>query len=331
MALIGAQYPTLLDAAKRTDPDGSIADVVEILNLTNPITQDAPFFEGNLATGHQTTMRSGLPPVAFRIVNGGVQPTKSTTVQQVDTAAELMGYSDVDRRIMELNGNDAAFRLSEDMAFLESMAQQFATTLFYGNTAINPERFLGLAPRYSSLSALNARNIVNAGGTTNLTSLWVVVWGQQTAHMFYPKGTRAGLETRDLGLMDVTMADGSIRPAYRAAYTWLGGLSLRDWRYAVRIANIDSVALANAGDAGYTGPNLVRLLVRAYNQIENMGKGRPVIYVNRTVMAAIDNLAQAKANLSLTAGDYAGEPAVLFRGIPIRLTDAILNTEAQVV
>lgn len=286
--------------------------------------------EGNLPTGHLTTVRTGLPSVAWRMINNGVQPSKSTTVQQTDTAGELMGYSDIDKTLVEINGNQAAFRMSEDMAFYESFSQQFASTLFYGNVNVNPERFAGLVPRYSSLSAANARNIINAGGSSARTSIWIVTWGPNTVHMFYPKGTQAGLEHKDLGLSDITNSDGSIRPAYRTRFQWRAGLSLRDWRYVVRIANIDSSTLATAGDTGYSGPNLINQIVRGLNQIENPSMGRPIIYANRTVVTALDNLAQNKTNVHLAMGDYAGQNTLMFRGIPIRMTDAILNTESAV-
>lgn len=331
MAIKGASFPTLIDAAKAMNPDGSIAKVVELMNRTNTITNDAPFLEGNMPDGHQTTVRAGLPSVAWRAAYGSVQPSKSVRSQQKDTIGEMMGYSDIDRSVVELNGNTAEFRLSEDMAFYESFTQQFADTLFYGNTQVNPERFLGLAPRFSSLSAPNARNIVNAGGSSARTSIWMVVWGPDTVHMAYPKGsTTVGLQHEDQGLIDVVDANGGRRPAYVTRFTWKAGLVLKDWRYVVRIANIDSSALATAGDAAYSGPNLIRLLVTAYNQIENADRGTPIIYANRTVVSALDNLAQAKANLALTSGEYAGKPATLFRGIPIRLVDSILNAEAAV-
>ncbi len=330
MATIGATYPTLVDVAKRLDPKGSIDTITELLNKNNQVTQDVPFFEGNLPTGHLTTVRTGLPQIAWRAINQGVQPAKSTTVQQTDVAAEMMGYSDIDKRLVEINGNSAEFRLSEDSAFYEAFTQKMATALFYGNTAVDPEQFHGLSIRYSSLSAANARNIVNAAGSSARTSIWMVVWGASTAHMFYPKGTMAGLEHADNGLVNVTNSDGSIRPAYQTRFSWNMGLSLRDWRYCVRIANIDSSALATAGDSGYTGPNLINLLVRGVNQIENMNMGTPVIYANRTVITALDNLAQNKSNLLLGMGDYAGKQTLMFRGIPIRMTDAILNTESAV-
>ena len=330
MATIGVTYPTLIDVAKRLDPNGSIDKITELLNKSNQVTQDVPFLEGNLPTGHLTTVRTGLPQVAWRMINQGVQPSKSTTVQQTDVAAEMMGYSDIDKRLVEINGNSAEFRLSEDRPFYEAFTQKMATSLFYGNTNVDPEQFHGLAIRYSSLSAANARNIINAGGSSNRTSIWMVTWGPETCHMFYPKGTRAGLEHADNGLVNVTNSDGSIRPAYQTRFSWLMGLSLRDWRYVVRIANIDSGALATAGDSGYTGPNLINLLVRAVNQIENTAMGQPIIYANRTVVTALDNLAQNKANLMLGMGEYAGQQTLMFRGIPIRLTDAILNTESAV-
>ena len=81
MATIGASYPTYLDVAKRTDPTGQIAAIVEIMSQTNPMIVDGMALEGKLTTGHRSTQRTGLPEATWRLLNQGVSPSKSTTVQ----------------------------------------------------------------------------------------------------------------------------------------------------------------------------------------------------------------------------------------------------------
>ena len=45
MATLSANNPTLLDLARRTDPDNKIATIVEILNETNEILDDMVWVE----------------------------------------------------------------------------------------------------------------------------------------------------------------------------------------------------------------------------------------------------------------------------------------------
>ena len=165
MPLLSANALTLMDRAKRVDPDGKISKIVELLAQTNAILDDMPFIEGNLPTGHRCTMRTGLPTVAWRLLNQGVQPSKSTTAQSDEQCGMLEAYSEVDKDLAELNGDVNAFRFSESQAFLEAMNQEMASTVFYGNSGLNPEEFTGLSIRYSSLSAPNAQNILDAGGS----------------------------------------------------------------------------------------------------------------------------------------------------------------------
>jgi len=58
MAGVGTLAFTLAEWAKRLDPDGKVAKIVEILNQTNEILMDMMFVEGNLPTGHRTTVRT---------------------------------------------------------------------------------------------------------------------------------------------------------------------------------------------------------------------------------------------------------------------------------
>ncbi|CAM8501976.1 hypothetical protein KVG90_21685 [Klebsiella pneumoniae] len=328
MAVKGLTALTLADWGKRVDANGKIDKIIELLGQTNPILEDMPFVEGNLPTGHRTTVRSGLPTATWRLLNYGVQPSKSITVQITDSAGMLEAYAEVDKSLADLNGNTSEFRLSEDRAFIEAMNQQMAQTLFYGDTSVNPQQFMGLSSRYSSKTAGNGQNIIDAGGTgTDNTSIWLVVWGENTVHGIFPKGQKAGLQHQDLGEQTLTDANGGKYQGYRSHYKWDNGLTLRDWRYVVRIANIDVSDLSVAGSAA----NIVTLMVKALHRIPNRGMGKPVFYMNRTVGQALDLQSLDKASLALTVKETEGDWWTAFRGIPIREVDAILETEARVV
>lgn len=328
MTVKGLTALTLADWGKRIDPNGKVDKITELLSQTNPILMDMPFIEGNLPTGHKTTIRSGLPSATWRLLNYGVQPSKSTTVQVTDSVGMLESYAEVDKSLADLNGNTAEFRLSEDRAFIEAMNQSMAQTLFYGDTSVNPQQFMGLSSRYSLKSAGNGQNIIDAGGTsTDNTSIWLVVWGENTVHGIFPKGQKAGLNMEDKGQQTLRDANNNPYEGYRTHYKWDNGLCLRDWRYVVRIANIDVSDLSVPGSAA----NIVSLMVKALHRIPNRGMGKPVFYMNRTVGQALDLQSLDKASLALSVKETEGEFWTTFRGIPIRETDAILETEARVV
>ena len=330
MAALTANNPTLLDVAKRLDPDGKIAAIVEILNATNPVLDDLTFVEGNLPTGHRTTIRTGLPTPTWRKLYGGVQPTKSTTVQVTDSCGMLEAYAEVDKALADLNGNTAAFRLSEDAAHIEAMGQEMASTLFYGNEGTEPEAFTGLAPRYNSKSAQNADNIIDAGGTgSDNTSIWLCVWGPQTGFGIYPKGSTAGLQMTDKGQVTVENVDGNggRMEAYRTHYRWDAGLTIRDWRYFVRIANIDVSDLDTVANT----KNLINWMIQASERIPELGKGRAAFYMNRRLREKLRLGILEKVSSNLTWETVSGERVMTFDDIPVRRCDALVNTEARVV
>lgn len=334
MPVLSGNAQTLVDWAKRQDPDGSAARIVELLNATNEAIADIPFVEANGTTHHRTTMRSGLPAPTWRLFNQGVQPTKSTTVQVDDVIGMMEDYAEVDKALADLNGNTSEYRLGEAVAHIEGMNQSFMTSLIYGNNGVNPEQYNGLSTRYSTVNpstAAIAQNVIDGGGTGSVnTSIWLICWGPNTVHGIYPKGTAAGLNHRDLGEVTVESAggvSGARMQAYRDHFKWNAGLSVRDWRYAVRIANIDTANLLAENSAA----DLVKLLIKAKHRIPNMGLGRPVIYCNRTVRQQLDIQALNKSQGALAIREAAGQFQTDFLGIPIKTCDAILNTESRVV
>lgn len=332
MAIIGTAV-TLQDFSKRLDANGKIEKgIIEVLNQTNEILEDMLWVEGNLPTGYKSTIRNGLPSVAWRMLNYGVPVSKSETTQVTDTCGMLEAFSQVDKDLAELNGNSVEWRLSEEKPFLESMNQTMAHTLFYGDTTVNAERFVGLAPRYSKLTGSDAGtkdNIINGGGSgSNNTSIWLVCWGDNTAHGIYPKGTKAGLTAENLGLETVTDANGGLYRAFRSHFQWKCGLTVRDWRYVVRIANIDVTALTKNASAG---ADLIDLLIQMVETPPNLNLGRPVIYCNKTIRSFLRRQIANKNNVHLSIGEVAGKKVIQFDEIPVRRCDQIGNNEAAVV
>ncbi|EOA5628247.1 hypothetical protein MJ634_003060 [Providencia rettgeri] len=325
------QALTLADWAKRQDPNSKQAKIVELLNQSNEILDDMVFSEGNLPTGHRTTVRTGLPEATWRMLNYGVPPSKSTTAQVTDAIGMLETYSEVDKELADMNGNTSEFLLSEAQAFIESMNQQMAETLFYGDTTVHPQRFTGLAARFNDLGAKNGVNIIDAGGTgSDLTSIWLVVWGQNTVHGIYPKGSKAGLEQQHLGEVTLDDADGGKYQGYRTHFKWKNGLTMRDWRYVVRIANVDLSKLTKDPEAA-GAIDLPDLLIQAIEKIPNLSMGKPVFYCNQQVRSWMRRQIKNSKNVNISMQEVAGKKVVSFDEIPVRRTDAILTTEDQVV
>lgn len=328
MATLSVANPTLLDLAKAKDPDGQIAAVVELLEQQNEIMLDMTWKEGNLSTGHRTTIRTGLPDATWRRLYEFVQPSKSTRAQVDESTGMLEGYGEIDKALADLNGLTAAFRQSEDKSFLESMAQNVAEKIFFGDST-EAESFIGLTPRYNSLSAANGENIIPGGGAgSDNRSIWLLGWADETIFGIVPKGSNAGWQMNDKGQVTLYDGSGGRMEAYQTHYRWDAGICVRDWRYAVRIANIDRSLLT--ADIS-TGANLPELMFQAMELIPNLGSVRPVFYMSRDVRTFVrQQLASSTKQSVLTSEQVGGILTQSFHGIPMRRVDRLAVDEALV-
>lgn len=334
MAEIDSTNPTLLDLARLKDPDGSAARIIELLNKRVDVLQDITFQEGNLDTGHRSTVRAGLPEPTFTRLYQRVQPTKGQTVQVEDTCAILEDYSEVAKNLADIANNREAYRLSEDAAHMEGFYQKMADSLFYSDEDVNPEQMTGLAPRYNSLSADNGENILDAGGQqSDNGSIWLVVWGPDTCMGIVPRGMSSGIEMRDLGETTSETSDGLMQ-VYRTYFRSAFGLCLRDWRFAVRIANVDrsDLSVTWTNGAFSSGADITSLMFQATRQVPNLSAGRPVFYMDRQLETTMFQQASAKTNEStLQVQNVGGQVLTTFLGIPLRRVDALAGDEARVV
>ena len=335
----------LLDIAKATDPDGKIAKVAELLSQSNEILLDMPFVQGNLATGHRGTIRTGLPTPIWRKLYQGVPASKSLRATVEDGIGILEDRNEIDCAVADLNGNSAAFRLDEGTATIEGINQAMAQALIYGDSSLHPEQFNGLAVRYNTINTATsevANNVISAAGSGNCTSVWLIVWGPNTIHGIYPKGSNAGLDHEDLGKIDAFDASGNRYRAYADRYEWKCGLHVKDWRYVVRIANISvSDLIGQSGTQANTAATwLPKLMAKALARIPHRGMGRAVFYASRTVQSmlvvgALDKSQNALAILpafeqygKIVPGYAEGGGQLAFLGVPIHTVDRILETES---
>ncbi len=345
----GAPF-TLMDLARRTDPDGDAADVAELLSQANEIYDDLVWKEGNTNTGHVYTVRTSIPPGWWRYIGQGVPMSKSTTAQGRINCGMLEDQFTLDRKIMEMAEDQNKFRYEEDNAHLEGMSQTIANTFIYGNATTNPASFTGFEAFYNTVNpstADNAANVFDGGGVgSNNTSLILVGWSPRSIYGVFPKGSTAGLKLEPLDYTQ--LAYDSLGNPYRAAVTWFrqeAGFCVEDWRWGVRLCNLDVTSAGLGGPTPYdifaTLSKMVLRLPKAGRKISNVTQTdakseqgmvvRPAIYANRTLRGFMDIQAIRDKNVLITPENPAGYPTETYRGVPIRILDQLSNTETRVV
>lgn len=336
MAAVGTTLFTLVDAAKEFGPDGKALRIAQLLTQKNEVLLDMVVREGNLPTGERAMQQTGLPTSYYRLLNQGIQPSKDTSVQVDFHCAILEARTQVDKDIAELNGNLGEFRFRRAKPQIEGLNQKTSNTLFYG-TAANPEEFIGLGAYYNAISgANNADNIIDALGVgSDNTSIWLLGWGEDTVCGIYPKGSKAGILHEDLGLQDAFDSNNYRFRAYLDWWQWKLGVAVIDWRYAVRICNIDVSDLL-AGNVA--AADLVKYMSRAIDIVPSFGDCRPAFYMNRLCRSMLREQAMTdKKTTGLTipeASKQFGDPVrpgdLNFLGIPVRLVDKISKAEARI-
>lgn len=324
MAIIADKHYGLMDYAKQFDESGQELAIAEVLTKSNDIIGDALVLESNLDSGHEYAVRTGIPEGTWRRAYQGIEPAKATTKVVVEGYGTLSAYSVVDKLIAEKGGNLDAVRSGQSRGIIAGMSSSMAKNMIYGNVGTTPERFTGLAARYSELTeAENAKNVINAGSVTEgqNSSIYLVVWDTDKVFTFFPRGSKAGIQRVDHSLVNHTDGEGNEYPAYKEYFEWKLGMAVQDWRYAGRICNIDTKSV---------NEELIDQMCELEERIESLNMGRPVWYMNRTVKAALRKLTSNKTNVQYTPDQITSRPLMTFNEIPVHICDAIVDTETLV-
>jgi len=344
MAARNGALATLVDVTATYGEAGeSQGQIAEIMEKDHPILQDVAWREGNLITGDRRWVRTSKAAASWRRFNQGVPRSKGTVGAFDEASAQLAAASQMDRGLAILGGNPAKARMNFNKPHFQSMADEMAETIFYGNSMVESTEYTGLTPRYNDLDGPTGDYIIDAGGTgTDNRSIWIVDWDLDEFAGIYPKGTKAGLVHMDMTSNLRPAADGypigdlvydesgNPYPAYTDFFQWEAGLSVGDHRRAVRIANIDFSLLTKDRS---TGADLEDLLVQAIERIKSTGPNA-AIYAPKPLGAMLRRqaLVDSRNGRGLLGFEtIGGRKVTSFDGLPIRSEDALNVDEARVI
>lgn len=335
MAEVGLLYPTLSDLQKQLDPKGQLAAQINIMTQKWDFLKVLPMIEANGLTSHQASVLVGLPEAAWRKLNGGTIPSTDSHAQIVETIGMLDSIQVTDRELARISGNPALFRANKAKSHIEGLGQKLMTTLAYADKS-TPEKPLGIMPRYSALTGpANSQNVISGGGTgSDQTSVIFAVLSPETVTGIYPRGSASGgvehTSKDDHIVQNAGGVTGALMEAYYDRWYWNVGLAVLDWRYLVRICNIDVPNLVAKSSAA----DLPELFINAESRFPDdaISMGTRVILMNRTVerMLRIQLRDDVSAGGGLTYENVGGVERPFWNGWRILITDALLNTEAQV-
>jgi hypothetical protein len=349
MAALATTVDTLINWAKMRDPDMKAAMIVELLNQSNEIIPDMRWMEGNLPLGNRTTVRVSLPTVYTRQIGQAVATSTSRSQQFDDSCAIIEAWNEVDCKLADLEADSGQYRFQQMLPYFEAMSQKFAYLFWYGDTTQDPTQFFGMSARYATVNtatAASAQNVIDCGGTGSVNgSMWLITHGERATTGIFPKGSKAGLQHQNLGMIPSTVTAGYPSQrlmVYADQYTWDAGVAVKDWRWNVRACNIDMTNLTTESGAA----DLLKTMAKMLYRLPSIGipastTGNPMstitlpgslaFYCNRTMREMLHIQALNKTSNQLTIETMDGQKVLTFLGIPIRNSDQLLSTEARVV
>ncbi|MFZ2937662.1 MAG: major capsid protein [Candidatus Omnitrophota bacterium] len=326
MATLSAGY-TLLEMAKSIAPDGTQMTIAEIMAKEMAIFYDIPWFPSNDIWSHKSLRQAKLSSGTWRGINEYVAAGTTLTDEVLDVIGIVEDFAVYDKLWIDRQPDPQKARMGRARMYIEGMAQSICSAFIYGNNRVTPKQPHGLAPRLASLG----RYVLGASGTgSDVTSIYVVTWGEGRAYGVYPKfGDSPSGEFpvlhQDMGVKVDTNSSGYKLVVYEDNFKFEGGLVIEDPRCVGRIANIESAGTTNIFDED--------LLIRLINRMKVDAGTR--MYANETITTQMQILLKDKTNVNFTPGGGAGlsgEPIVHFQGIPVRKIDSaiLLDTESAI-
>lgn len=309
-------YHTLVELAKRTDPNGNSAELINILAERNPMLEEAHWERANDLNSHEFTQVIELPKGEFGRINKGIAYSAGRTKQVVEPICEIAEAYCVDDRLLKKAPSPQEYLAQEAALHVEGMGQTAHATLLYGNRGTNPDAINGFMTRYNSLSMTDS--VTNNGGSgADVASILVVNWGRDSAYLAYPR------EFGDF-LVEKGPSDQWIQPAAGTGYwgkviTWSinMGLCIANPKNVQRICNIETTGSSNIFSDDK--------LITALNKMDKTDNA--VIYVNKAIYTQMQIAFKNRANVNFTMQEAWGRPIMHFMGIPVKKCDQMLSTE----
>lgn len=325
-----ANMYSLKDIMAVKDPNGRLATIAEILQQSNTIYDDMPMLEGLTEVGDQITVRAKLGDPKWKRYNEHIKPSISLTDQVNELCGHIEDWSEIDADLAEKSGDVAGFLLRESKAKMQAMANEVVRTIIYGNATTDPKTFNGFMTRLNKLNDeyMNGTPVViDGGGSTGgqQGSILIVGWGENTVHGIYPKYSQGGLEFDNKGKVTSQTADGYL-DVYRSKFAQEVGLAVRDYRYIVRIANIDAEEIKTPSATS----NLYDLFMEAVSNIPNPQLVNLTAYAPRRIWLALSQIAAKSGNRPMTESITQAGFVTNIIGVPLKMQDCMLMTESVV-
>lgn len=319
------------ELAKRIAPgDKDMLEIFEAMNEEKPFLKFIPAIQCNQLLSHKINRRTSLPTGTWRQAYKGVTAKASTTQAPTFPVALLEARSEVDEDIIDNSPDPVGTRRTEDMAFVEGMAQQIEDALIEGTTTAYPERIDGIQQYLNALSQTTVLDGGNSGGT----SIYVADLSPKTTFLIYPAAATnrgpLGLKINtnpsggSTGKEKLTDADSLAYYGYVTQFKWWIGLVVRDELAIGRYANINATV---GGSNQFNENKLIEMM--------NYGHFNPRsthIFVCKEVKAQMQIRAKDKANVNFSiANALSGEEVTMFGGYaPVHRCDAIKTNESTV-
>lgn len=318
-ALTAYKNLTLAEVNKREGYDDMAAVVGELAKV-NDIVDEFPWYPSTHGAYNRQLQAKRLGAGAFSQVNGAVNVISSETDYITEPVKLYEGDSQIDTRALASADDPYQVRDSEDALNLAGFLQDWVYNLFYA-AATTQDALKSFNQRRSALGSY----CVGAGGSGgDTTSLWTFELGPNGIFFAYNKSGSPGIKSEDMGkvLVSIPNGTGSMWAWVRHYELW-AAIVLRNERAMIRYTNIES-----SGSSNIFSPS--DYIKKVKNQLPNAGRNA-VSFANRTLKGQIDADAYSKSNAAYSVRDIADfGPVTLISGIPVRMCEALLDTETVV-
>lgn len=318
MATFSTEKMNLMEAYRRAGYENPELLIGELLE-TNDLLRTAATAPANKGFYNETLKAVKLGAGKVTKINGGIPDISSKTNKVSDPVISFEGASYVDIRIFDGVEDLDATRNSEDAMNLAGFSNSWNDVLLRG-TPKDAEGYTGLMARRAKKSDAQ---VIDMTGTDNLTSAYLIEWGNIGTRLLYAKHSTPGISSVDMGKVKVDAQDGSGKYwAFERDYKIYFGLSVRTENSLWRIANIDITATPTK--------SLLENIIKIKNKLPSKGR-TGFLYCNSDVKSLIEILTLDTATNVRTVEIENYGPVTRFGNIPIMTMDAIDSDEAQVV
>lgn len=318
---------TLLERAKRSTDGKRILPLLDVMDKMGVpgFLQDVPYIQANMGLKHRVIRTTSRPSSTRRKFYGGVSPSVQTTQIIYEDLLLFEQRLEIDEDHLDTIENPKEYRGQEVKAKIAGILEDFVYAIFNDDKASGVEYIDGFKKRLSTLSypghgTTSLPYVWDGGGSTTLTSMYLVDYGPRSVHALFPsgntvKGSMLGVIARNKGKEPIADTDDSTA-TYYAYVTQLKkwcGMAVHDDRKLTRIANVNATL-------GGTGSFNENILIQALNH-GRFNKASTRLYVNPYVQTQIDIRAKDKGNVQLSMQNVFGESVMTFLHIPIRMLD----------